>query len=826
MATTITTTLDPGVLHYMLVILLLSLQGSPAGARDVITATQPLSGLQKLVSQGGKFALGFYRPGGGLQDKWYIAIWYNKVQKVTPVWIANRETPISDPFSSVLTISTNGNLALLNKNSRSIVWSSNTTSTTAGASNTTIVAVLLNTGNLVLAYASNTSIMTWQSFNHPTDTQLPGMRFGRRNKLTGESDRLVSWRDHMDPSPGIFSDEMDTSVGAQFVLRWNNSRPYFTSGKFNPQTGAFAGIPSMTVMSRPNSIYSYEYVDNDKEEYFLLTVMDDSIFLRTVIDPSGQLKGMVWLEEKQDWMVYFVEPSDVCSVYSACGAFSWCAVDNVPVCSCLRGFTPQSQAEWSSGNYTGGCTRKVALPCSLSTPSMSSRYEEDRFYEINNVSLPDGPQATVQAANISDCEVACLNKCSCLAYSYNGTCSLWYSDLMNLQADLDNTGNNSIFIRLPASEIPRPKSTRGQTKGVAIAVSALALGVLCLVAVLCVLRRRRSRIKGLYNNINMTLMAFRYKDLQLITKNFSDKLGTGSFGSVFKGVLQDGTTVAIKKLEGVRQGEKQFRAEISTIGNIHHVNLIQLLGFCSEGEHRLLVYEYMPHGSLDGCLFKVISSDDVLPWNTRYQIAIGIAKGLTYLHEKCRDCIIHCDIKPQNILLDASFVPKVSDFGLAKLLGRDFSRVMTTMRGTIGYLAPEWISGMAITAKSDVFSYGMMLLEIISQKRNVELGKPCMDKFFPILVLEKIQEGDVRALLDAADMRRDDVNLEELERACMVACWCIQEHESSRPTMEEVVQMLEGLRQVDMPPVPRYLRVVAESATDQSSTLLDEMAAA
>jgi len=782
----------------------------------VITATQPLSGQQKLVSQGGKFALGFYQPSGGPQDKWYIAIWYNKVQKVTPVWIANRETAVSNPDSSVLTIWTDGNLVLLNK-SRSIVWSSNT-STTAGASNATIVAVLLNTGNLVLAYASNTSNMIWQSFDHPTDTGLPGMKF-RRNKLTGVSDRKVSWRDHTDPSPGIFSIVMDPNIEAQYLLIWNNSQPYFTPGKFNPQTGAFAGTPSMMVMSRPNSVYSFEYEDNDKEEYFVLMVKDDNILLRTVIDPSGQQKGMVWLEEKQDWMLYFVEPSDLCSVYSACGAFSWCAVDNVPMCSCLRGFSPHSPTEWSSGNYTGGCTRNVPLPCRLSgggSPLMSSRDEKDRFYITNNVRLPDGSHA-VQATSISDCEAACLHNCSCLAYSYNGTCSLWYNDLMNLQQDSDNKGEN-IFIRLPASEIRHTKSVRGRKIGLAIGVSALALGV-CLIGVLCLLRRRRIKAS---HNLDMNLMAFRYRDLQLITKNFSDKLGGGSFGSVFKGVLQDGTAVAIKRLEGVRQGEKQFRAEMSTIAKIHHVNLIQLLGFCSEGEHRLLVYEYMPHGSLDGCLFKT-DSDDVLLWNTRYQIAIGIAKGLAYLHDKCRDCIIHCDIKPENILLDTSFVPKVSDFGLAKLLGRDFSRVMTTLRGTIGYLAPEWISGTAITMKADVFSYGMMLFEIISHKRNIEHGGDrCTDKFFPILVAEKIHEGNVQALLDA-DLRRD-VNLEELERACMVAGWCVQEDESSRPTMGAVVQMLEGLLKVTMPPIPRYLKVLAESS-DQASTVLNKLAA-
>lgn len=206
-----------------------------------------------------------------------------------------------------------------------------------------------------------------------------------------------------------------------------------------------------------------------------------------------------------------------------------------------------------------------------------------------------------------------------------------------------------------------------------------------------------------------------------------------------KGILPDTTPAAVKKLEGLRQGEKQFRTEVSTIGNIHHINLIRLLGFCSEGAKRLLVYEFMPSGSLDKHLFGDRSL--LLSWRTRYQISIGIAKGLAYLHEECRDCIIHCDIKPENILLDTSFVPKVADFGMAKLMGRDFSRVLTSMRGTVGYLAPEWISGEAITAKADVFSYGMMLFEIISGKRNVKQAETSTGMFFPVLVAKDACTG-------------------------------------------------------------------------------------
>lgn len=156
----------------------------------------------------------------------------------------------------------------------------------------------------------------------------------------------------------------------------------------------------------------------------------------------------------------------------------------------------------------------------------------------------------------------------------------------------------------------------------------------------------------------------------------------------------------------------------------------------------------MPNGSLDSHLFTEKDSD-FLDWKTRYQIALGTARGLAYLHEKCRDCIIHCDIKPENILLDAEFCPKVSDFGLAKLVGREFSRVLTTMRGTRGYLAPEWISGVAITAKADVYSYGMMLYEFVSGRRNSQESEDGKVKFFPSWAAKQIVEGsNLISLLD------------------------------------------------------------------------------
>lgn len=295
-----------------------------------------------------------------------------------------------------------------------------------------------------------------------------------------------------------------------------------------------------------------------------------------------------------------------------------------------------------------------------------------------------------------------------------------------------------------------------------------------------------------------------------MTKNFSEKLGGGGFGSVFKGTLPNSNAIAVKRLEGVQQGEKQFRTEVSTLGFIQHINLINLRGFCSEGNMKLLVYDFMQNGSLDSLLFNENCKE--LNWRTRYEIILGIARGLAYLHENCRECIIHCDIKPENILLDEKNCPKLSDFGMAKLIGKDFSRVLTTVRGTIGYLAPEWISGLPITPKADVYSFGMMLFEIISGRRNRSHEFEFV--FFPAWAAAKISEGEVLVLLD--NRLKCDVVIEELVTVSRIASWCIQDSESQRPSMGQIVQILEKVAEVNVPPVPRSLQELTENKDSES----------
>ncbi|XP_038976912.1 G-type lectin S-receptor-like serine/threonine-protein kinase At2g19130 [Phoenix dactylifera] len=765
----------------------LALQTPLSFSADTISANSPISGEQQLTSKGGNFVLGFFSPSSS--SKYYIGIWYKKVSQQTPVWVANRETPVSDKTKSELRLSADGNLVLLNQ-SKAQIWSTN-----ASISAKSTVAVLRDTGNLVLADGSNSSRILWQSIDHPTDTWLPGGKLGL-NKVTKQNQRLISWRSSADPAPGIFSLELDPNGSSQYFIQWNKSVQYWTSGTWNGNI--FSKVPEMTA----NYIYDFKYVTDSDESYFTYSVKDPSIISRFIMDTSGQIKQLTWVEESQEWILFWSQPRAQCEVYSLCGPFGSCSESSGTFCKCVKGFVARNQTEWDLLDRTGGCVRTTPLQCSSNS---STNVEKDKFYPMDGMKLPDNAQ-NLDAGSAEDCESACLNNCSCTAYTFNGGCSVWHGDLINLQEQYNGTNGGTLYLRLAASELPDSTSKKGTVVG---AVAGAVAGLVVCVVIVWVLiwRRRKTRMIRAAKAVGRVLVPFRYSDLQHFTKNFSEKLGGGGFGSVFKGFLPDSTAIAVKKLEGLRQGEKQFRSEVSTIGTVQHVNLVRLLGFCSEGAKRLLVYEFMLKGSLDTQLFK--NNSMVLDWNTRYRIALGTARGLAYLHEKCRDCIIHCDIKPENILLDASFVPKVADFGLAKLVGRDFSRVLTTMRGTRGYLAPEWITGVAITAKADVYSYGMMLLEIISGRRNSEQTEEGKAAFFPALAANSLAQGDVGSLAD--HRLGDDVSIEELERACKVAYWCIQDDESARPTMGQVVQILEGFLEINIPPIPRSLKVLAES---------------
>ncbi|KAL1224989.1 G-type lectin S-receptor-like serine/threonine-protein kinase [Cardamine amara subsp. amara] len=767
-----------------------------SSAVDTISANFTLSGDQTITSAGGTFEMGFFKPGPS--SNFYIGMWYKQLSK-TILWVANRDKPVNDKNTSVLKIS-NGNLILLDGKNQTPVWS-----TGLNSSVSSLKAVLQDDGNLVLR-VSNDSNVLWQSFDHPGNTWLPGVKI-RLDRLTGKTQRLISWKNPEDPSPGLFSLELDKSTA--YKILWNGSNEYWSSGPWNPQTQIFDSVPEM----RLNYIYNFSFFSNATESYFTYSIYSNLTVSRFVMDVSGQIKQFTWIDNTKQWNLFWSQPRQQCQVYRYCGSFGICSEKSQPFCRCPQGFRPKSQKDWDLNDYSAGCVRRTELQC--------SNGDINQFLPLLDMKLADESEVLTRTS-LSICASACQGNCSCVAYAHNeglNQCLVWSKDVLNLQKlEEDNNEGNTFYLRLAASDIPKGPSGNTKSNKAMIfgaVIGSLGVIVLVLLVVILVLRyRRRKRMGG--ENSDGTLAAFSYRELQNATKNFSEKLGGGGFGSVFKGALPDSSDIAVKRLEGISQGEKQFRTEVVTIGTIQHVNLVRLRGFCSEGNKKLLVYDYMPNGSLDSHLFLNQNEEKiVLEWKLRYQIALGTARGLAYLHDECRDCIIHCDIKPENILLDSQFCPKVADFGLAKLVGRDFSRVLTTMRGTRGYLAPEWISGVAITAKADVYSFGMMLLEIVSGRRNTEQSENEKVKFFPswaATILTK--DGDIRLLLDPRLEGNDVVDIEELMRACKVACWCIQDEESHRPTMSQVVQILEGVLEVNLPPFPRSIQALVDTSED------------
>jgi len=339
-----------------------------------------------------------------------------------------------------------------------------------------------------------------------------------------------------------------------------------------------------------------------------------------------------------------------------------------------------------------------------------------------------------------------------------------------------------------------------------ILVARFLFGISFFIAVL--IYRWRKRHWSVYECIELYLqqnnlipIGYSYKQIKKMTRGFKDELGKGGFGTVFKGNLRSGPCVAIKMLGKAKDNGQDFVNEVTTIGRIHHLNVVQLLGFCIEGSKRALVYEFMPNGSLDKFIFSKEGSIN-LSYNRIYDIAIGVARGIAYLHHGCEMKILHFDIKPHNILLDENFIPKISDFGLAKLHPIENSVVtMTAARGTIGYMAPELfyknIGG--VSYKADVYSFGMLLMEMASKRKNLNTkAEHSSQLYFPFWIYDQLgKEGEI----EIENVTEDDMKI--VKKMIMVALWCIQLKPNDRPSMSKVVEMLEGdMESIEMPPQP------------------------
>eukprot|EP01018_Ginkgo_biloba_P034573 Gb_34171 [translate_table: standard] len=301
-----------------------------------------------------------------------------------------------------------------------------------------------------------------------------------------------------------------------------------------------------------------------------------------------------------------------------------------------------------------------------------------------------------------------------------------------------------------------------------------------------------------------TPIRYSFRQLKKATNNFREKLGEGAFGTVFKGKLSNGFDVAVKVLrDRSSQSEGQFMNEVGTIGRVHHINLVRLLGCCAEGSKRALVYEFMANGSLVNWIFRN-QNGRALGWEQLHRIALGTARGIAYLHGDCQNRIIHYDIKPANVLVDENFLPKVADFGLAKLCNREDTHVsMTGARGTPGFAAPEvWSRNNGpVTEKCDVYSFGMLVLEMVGGRKNLELNASTENQiYFPEWAWQQVERGKLGNIFGGDNRVGDEEGLGS--RLIFVSLWCIQDRSNARPSMSEVVKLLEGNAELRTPPNP------------------------
>ncbi|KAL5567255.1 hypothetical protein UlMin_030419 [Ulmus minor] len=746
------------------------------------------------VSPNGEFAFGFQRIG---EHGFLLAIWFDKIPERTIVWSANGNSLLQEGSRVELTKS--GSL-VLNDPTGKHVW-------TAGIASGVAYAAMLHTGNFVLA--NEDSVNLWESFNEPTDTLLPTQTLTRGK-------RLVARYSDANYSKGRFG----------FILRPDGNLVLYTRA-FPLDAVNFDYWSSKTVGSGFRVIFNqsgFIYVEAKNEtilnmlslratsttDFYQRAILEyDGVFRHYVYPKSNNQSSKGW---KKAWSHSSTSiPSDICTSITentgggACGFNSYCRLGNEqrPNCYCPNGY-----------NFIDPNDRMKGCKQTFEAQSCDEGSWEADDFDFNTMENTDWPLSDYeyfQGVNEDWCRKACLGDCFCaVAIFRNRECWKKKIPLSNGRIDPNDGGKALIKVRIDNSTY-KPGDPDAKKKfdsmlvlvGSVLLSSSVFLNVSLLIAAFLVLLHFNQKAKGVEQTQfmpGMYLRSFTYAELEKATNRFNEELGKGAFATVFKGVLAFGNKnlVAVKKMNNmVIHGEKEFDAEVSSIGGTNHKNLVKLIGFCNEGQHRILVYEFMSNGSLSSFLFGTSRPN----WSHRMQIAMGIARGLFYLHEECSNQIIHCDIKPQNVLLDDYLTARIADFGLAKILKMDQTRTTTQIRGTRGYVAPEWFRNMPVTTKVDVYSYGILLLELVCCRKNFDAG--ATDENQMILAdwaYDCYIDGKLDQLMENDDEAKHD--MKRVEKFVMVAIWCIQEDPSLRPTMKKVTQMLEGTIQVSIPPNP------------------------
>ncbi|KAM3683660.1 hypothetical protein ACB094_12G163300 [Castanea mollissima] len=736
-------------------------------------------------------------------SKYYFSIVHSATNII--IWSANRNTPMSS--SDKLSLTTNA-LIVTNQQTGQPLWST-------PQFNSDISAMQLSeTGNLVLVDQGNNTL--WESFAHPTDTIVMGQRIP-----IGKS--LQSAVTDEDMSEGDYRLEVTDS---DVVLQWNKMNYWKLSTDRKAVRNSNKAV-SLMVMNG-TGLY---LLASDNSTVVQVALNGSSSFRSGKLGPDGRF-SIVRPPSRSDrnWEAEFAGPFEDCDLPLNCKEIGLCR--RKPLggsCSCLPEFSYQNNGDCMPVNRTlslpSACTA-ARNGSQLNSTISYLKFGPGMDYFANNIKEPVKNNVT-----LSVCKDLCSQNCSCLGFFHeisSGSCFLLENHLGSF---ISTDPNNKDRDRLGYIKVLVGSSNINQKQNLSVAAWVLIpltvfliLVVFVIIVILWLRKKRLSKTKTVKldrgnssSSAELEMISipglprrFAYEELAAATENFRTQIGSGGFGTVYRGTLSDNTAVAVKKITSLGiQGKKEFCTEVSIIGNIHHVNLVRLKGFCAQGRQRFLVLEYMNRGSLGSTLF---GNGPVLEWQERLEIAIGTARGLAYLHSGCEHRIIHCDVKPENILLNDNLQVKISDFGLSKLLNPEQSFLFTTMRGTRGYLAPEWIMSSSISDKADVYSYGLVLLEIVRGRKNCSIqtwshntktsssegNAPSSATsvsehrliYFPLFALEMHQQ---RRYLELADPRLEGrVTSEEVEKLVRIALCCVHEDPALRPSMAHVVGMLEG----------------------------------
>ncbi|CAI9759528.1 unnamed protein product [Fraxinus pennsylvanica] len=739
-------------LCFSLCILLWFMEGRLCTGSDKLSEGDSLSGNDTIISEKGTFEMGFFSKKTGTSDNLYLGIWYKDFEEKTIVWIANRRTPLRNMPSSKLVISGNG-IVLFDE--FDMVWSSRMSSLYLAS----VEAVLLDSGDLVVRDVSKPSVIFWQSFDHPTDTWLPGAKLGF-HKVNNIRQNLTSWKNADDPSSGIFSVGLSTVETGGYILKWNMSYNYWGSGHWDGTR--FGSVPEM------NYITKFNLVSNENESYYTYDVVNPSVLTMFRIMPSGMFQQFTSLKSPNNWSVILVQPRNQCDIFASCGAFGIFRENPSTTCSCLDGFSPISAEATHRNDWFGGCERKNRLQCENST---LGKGKKDGYLNISNIKLPANSKV-YHAQNDKQCKSACTQNCTCTAYAFNASgCFIWEGALYDVrQLSNHDYTKQDLYLKVSNSDLP---DTPGKRKLLEVVVAVLVpLVVLFSGGFIGCFYTRKIKQKGnkssgqdllsfdfnysdnrTYDVTNrleagkedFNLPMFSYASVSKATDDFSveTKLGEGGFGPVYKGKLINGQEIAVKRLS-------QRSAQ-----------------------------------GLDFFLFD-LKKQKILEWATRVRIIEGIAQGLVYLHEYSRLRIVHRDLKASNILLDNEMNPKISDFGMARMFGGNNSQANTQrIVGTYGYMAPEYAIEGLFSIKSDVFSFGVLVLEIVSGKKNTGFyQKDSLNLLGHTWELWTSNRG-VKLLDPALGSPKPS-----LLRYINLGLLCVQENPNDRPTMSTVISML------------------------------------